>query len=91
MTNYLDDFISLAPASEAGAMTSCVHMCFKLLGWAFAETGEKASDFASVFRAFGVSVTVRELYTGLVEIGNTDSRREELVTAIQTILESKRL
>ena len=76
MTNYFDDFISLSPASEAGAVTSCVHMCFKLLGWAFAETGEKAPDFSSVFHALGVSVAVKELHTGLVQIGNTDSRRQ---------------
>ena len=91
MTNYFDDFISLSPASEAGAVTSCVHMCFKLLGWAFAETGDKAPDFSSVFHALGVSVAVKELHTGLVQIGNTDSRRQELVSSIQGILDSGRL
>ena len=66
MTNYFDDFISLSPAQESSTVTSCVHMCFKLLGWAFAETGEKAPDFAAVFHALGVSGSVRELHLGLV-------------------------
>ena len=91
MTNYFDDFISLSPAQESSTVTSCVHMCFKLLGWAFAETGDKAPDFSSVFHALGVSVAVKELHTGAVMIANTDSRRQELVTSIQNILNSGRL
>ena len=67
MTNYFDDFIALSPSLESTAITSCVHMCYKLLGWAFAESGEKTPDFSAAFQAFGVCVTVKE-HNGLAEI-----------------------
>ena len=46
--NYFDNSIMLATAPEMSAVTvtSCVQMCFRLLGLDFAETGPKASDFA---------------------------------------------
>ena len=52
-TNYFDDFITLATAPESSAVTSCVQMFFRLLGWAFAETGPKAPEFGEVFLALG--------------------------------------
>ena len=42
LTNYFDDFVAVAPESESTAITSCVNMFFKLLGWAFSESGDKA-------------------------------------------------
>lgn len=48
-TNYFDDFITLATAPESGAVTSCVQMFFRMLGWAFAESGPKAPEFGEVF------------------------------------------
>ena len=58
VTNYFEDFISLSPGSEAAAITSCVHLCFKLLGWSFAESGDKAPEFSAEFHALGVFVDV---------------------------------
>ena len=91
MTNYFDDFISLSPKSESPAVMSCIHMCFKLLGWAFAETGEKAPDFSAVFQALGVSVDVSNLHRGVMEIANTENRRQELLAFLRHAIQTRRL
>jgi hypothetical protein len=90
-TNYFDDFITLATAPEASAVTSCVQMFFRLLGWAFAETGPKAPEFGEVFLALGVQINVERLSAGSVSICNTASRCEELIVALTKILETGNL
>ena len=90
VTNYFDDFISLSPGSEAAAITSCVHLCFKLLGWSFAESGRQSPEF-SAGTALGVFVDVTLLHSVRVLIGNAKSRRRELVEALRAIMESRRL
>ena len=87
LSNYFDDFISVARTSECTAIASCIHMYFKLLGWAFAESGDKAPPFASAFQAFGVNITVSALHSGLVAIGNTDSRRQELIEFLGMVIQ----
>ena len=91
MTNYFDDFVSLSKDSERSAVTSCIQMYFKLLGWAFAETGEKAPEFSQLFQALGVSICVQSLHVGLVTVGNTDNRRRELIEFITKVIEKKQL
>ena len=67
LTNYLDDFVAALPDSECNSITSCVHMYFKLLGWAFSESGDKAHPFGNMFHALGVAIDVSTLHTGLVK------------------------
>ena len=88
-TNYFDDFITLSTTCEASSVSSCVHMFSRLVGWVFAESGPKAPDFADVFQALSVTVDVGQLHTGLVTVGNTESRRAELIKALSDILESR--
>ena len=87
MTNYFDDFISVAPSSESSSVASCVHMYFKLLGWGFAEAGDKAPPFGASFQALGVNINVSTLHSGLVEIGNTETRRRELVEFLGEVIQ----
>ena len=90
-TNYFDDFVTLAEDIEAPAVTACVHMFFKLVGWAFAAEGPKAPEFAELFTALGVTINVGRLHEGLVTLGNTESRREELLKCLSNVLASKKL
>ena len=90
-TNYFDDFVSIATATEASAVQACMHMFFKMLGWRFAESGDKAPDFAQVFQALGVTVNVSAMESKLVTIGNTESRRLELMKSVDEVLQNKRL
>lgn len=75
---------------ETNALTSCIHMFFKLVGWDFAESA-KAPDFAEAFQALGVLVNVSARHGGLVTIGNTDVRQRELIQSLLEILRVRRL
>lgn len=66
-------------------------MYFKLLGWVFAETGEKAPEFNQLFQALGVNICVQSLHVGLVTVGNTESRRHELIQFISKVIETRQL
>ena len=88
-TNYFDDFVSIAASKEASSVQSCMHMFFKLVGWQFAEVGEKAPEFAELFSALGVSINVSQFHRGLVMVGNTESRRKELVELLEALIETQ--
>lgn len=90
-TNHFDDFVSVATTSEASAVQSCMQMFFKWLGWLFAESGDKAPDFRQVFQALGVSIHVSSMGPGLVIVGNTENRREELINFLTEVLQPKKL
>ena len=90
-TKYFGDFVSISTAIEASAVQVCMHMFFKMLGWFFAESGDKAPDFAPVFQALGVNVNVSSMGGGLVTIGNAETQRQELIKFIDEVLRSRRL
>lgn len=90
-TGYFDDFLILATSAESGAVTSCVQLVLKMLGWAFAETGPKAPDFSETFQALGVLLDVRSIHRGLALVINTESRRRDLVQILTSILEDGHL
>jgi len=58
-------------------------MYFKLLGWAFSESGDKVPPFGAMFQALGVTIDVSTLHNGLV---NTESRRKELVEFLDLVI-----
>ena len=41
ISNYFDYFVAIATASETQSVTAAVTSTFKMLGWIFAETGDK--------------------------------------------------
>ena len=90
-TNYFDDYICLATQSESAMVTSCVHLVFKMLGWKFAESGQKACGFAQLFSALGICVNVSGLHEGSALFDNTESRRSEIVKCIDEIWASGKL
>jgi hypothetical protein len=65
-------------------MTVC--LLFRLLGWKFAEEGDKAEDFAKEFGALGIRIMLEESATGVVKFTNTESRAAELKSIINTII-----
>jgi hypothetical protein len=68
-----------------------MQMFFKWLGWLFAESGDKAPNFRQVFQALGVSINVSSMGPGLVIVGNTENRREELINFLNEVLQPKKL
>ena len=84
LTNYFDDFVAAAPTSKCSSITSCVHMYFKLLGWAFSESGDKAPPFGAMFQALGGQY--RCVDTAQWKLGNTESRRKELIDILDLVI-----
>ena len=87
-TNYFDDFVVLCRQSEATHLTKVVNTVLRLLGWAFAETGPKAPEFSNTAQALGVRVDVTNMHLGEVWVDNTESRKSDLSSCIQGVLQS---
>ena len=66
-------------------------MFFRLLGWLFASSGDKAPSFSEIFQALGVSINISLLHQGFETIGNTESRRKELVSFLEQVLKQQKL
>ena len=90
-TNYFDDFVVIGRKSEATHLTHIVSMVFKLRGWAFAETGPKAPDFAAAAQALGVRVDVSSMHLGSVWVDNTESRKSDFSSCIRDVLQRGQL
>ena len=88
VTSYFDDFITICERGEMKSVFGCMSGLFKLLGWRFAEQGDKAKPFSETVVALGVTLNVSQLHTGLVTIDNTSSRKNEIRNAIDDIIAS---
>ena len=88
VTSYFDDFITVRERDEVKSVSGCMCGLFKLLGWRFAEQGDKAKPFADTVAALGVTINVSALHHGLVTIDNTAHRKSEICSAIDNIISS---
>ena len=84
--HFFDDFVVFCQATQACNTGQTVEMLFKLLGWRFAEEGDKAMSFSQVFTALGVELQLSRASDGMVEFANTEKRRAELIETISGIL-----
>ena len=91
VTSYFDDFITICERDEVKSVSGCMCGLFKLLGWRFAEQGDKAKPFADTVVALGVTLNVSSLHRGLVTIDNTTNRKAEICAAIENIITSESL
>jgi hypothetical protein len=73
-TSFYNDFISFSrPALACCTENNTIETLFKLLGWSFAEEGDKCLPFDKVCDALGVSFDLRGSGDGFAAVGNTDS------------------
>ena len=81
----------LGRQSEARHLSHIVNTVFRLLGWAVAESGPKAADFAAAAQALGVRVDVSEMHRGSVWVDNTESGKSDLSSCIKDVLQTGEL
>ena len=86
-TSFYDDFISYSKTGLAGNNELAATTLFKLLGWAFAESGE-CVPFSHACEALGVAFELDKPADGYAFVCNTTSRVEELCTDLAGVLES---
>ena len=84
---FFDDYVVFARDEHVNNTNQAVSLLFKLLGWKFAEEGEKAESFSREFGALGIRIILDECSQGLVKFTNTEKRANELIGTINTILQ----
>ena len=90
-SSFFDDFICISRPEDADSAHMTVKFLFQSLGWVLSEDPEKDKGFASVFTALGVEFDLSRTHKGVLRIGNTQKRRDELATMVQSFLEADRL
>ena len=90
-TNFYDDFILASPPALQDSARNSMELIFLLTGWEFATEGRKATDFAEVCNALGVSFDLRDACRGVLKVQNTQKRIDELVEFLTQVRERKRL
>ena len=90
-TSFYDDFISFSRPKLVGSTEQAVTALFRLLGWIFAEEGDKAQPFDLHCSALGVVFDLGSASTGKALICNTESRKVELCEELLKVVKEGRL
>jgi len=85
-SNFYDDFITFAAEDCAKNTHETVDLFFKVLGWKYAEEGEKSGEFSTSFNALGIEIDMSNFSSGFAEFKNTEKRVVELVDYIDKAL-----
>lgn len=90
-TTFYDDFIIASPPelqeSSKNSMDR-MELIFMLTGWSFATDGKKATVFSNVCKALGVEFDCSRSQGRILQVGNTESRRQELLTMLEDTIKS---
>ena len=90
-TAFFDDYSVISKTSLKKNVGQAVEALFSLLGLTYATEGKKAPEFSSAFTMLGLVVDVSDFGKGLIQIGHTQKRIDELTTALGQVLEADRL
>lgn len=89
-SNFFDDFITFAKATEAELVSGVALQFFNLLGWAVS-LGDKNLPFCEKFKALGVEVDCSNWLAGKVLFANTEKRVKELAETLDATIKKGRL
>ena len=70
-TAFCDDYIAYTKPALVANTDNTITLLFRLLGWIFAEAGDKCMPFLSACDALGVTVDLTDSHKGLASINNT--------------------
>ena len=88
---FFDDFVVFSKDEHVNNTEQSVALLFRLLGWKFAEEGEKADSFSREFGALGIRIILEGADNGLVQFTNTEKRSLELVDTIKAFLQKGKM
>ena len=86
-TNFYDDFILASPPCLKESAQNSMELVFMLTGWEFARSGKKCTQFDLICRALGVQFDFTFTRDRLLLVGNTESRRDELLSMISSAID----
>eukprot|EP00435_Cladocopium_sp_Y103_P056505 s1613_g19.t1 len=87
LTCYFDDFVCLSGPSLARSAELTFETLLDLLGWRFDRTGEKATELGSSVAALGVVFNLERTSDGLLEVQNTEKRKQDVCAQIAKTLD----
>jgi hypothetical protein len=90
-TNFYDDFILASPSQLQESSRSSLELVFMFTGWEFAREGKKATEFAGLCSALGVTFDLKDSKDGVLEIRNTEKRINDLVAQLEEVILRKTL
>ena len=90
-TNFYDDFILASPSQLQESSRSSLELVFMFTGWEFAREGKKATEFAGLCSALGVTFDLKDSKDGVLEIRNTEKRINDLVAQLEEVIQRKTL
>lgn len=90
-SHFFDDFLVFTPPALAANTESTVCTLFSILGWKFAQDGNKSKDFSQSFGALGIQIDLFFLSRGYAAFGNTERRARDLKEIIASMLKKKSL
>ena len=85
-TSYFDDFSVVARSELTHNTQWAIECLFDLLGIKFDRDGKKALPFSQTFNMLGLSVDLEASSDRVMRVGHTNSRRQELVEYIDSII-----
>ena len=83
---FFDDYVVFSKDEHVINTEQTVSLLFRLLGWKFAEEGDKADGFCREFGALGIRIILNEADKGLIQFTNTEKRSMELINTINALL-----
>ena len=87
-SSFFDDFICISRPSDVESTDMAVRFLFRAFGWTLSEEPSKDQGFKPVFAALGVELDLRDVAAGVLRIGNTPKRKEELRSLVSGYLEA---
>ena len=90
-TNFHNDFILTSAPPLQDSVRNCMELIFLFTGWEYAKEGKKASCFAQVWNALGVSFDLKDSMDGILKVQNTEPRVAELVSFLEAVMERRSL
>ena len=81
---YFDDYVVIGTPNERDHLDLVLHSFFTLIGWE--TSAEKDAGFSAVAKALGVEVCLDEIHLGLLKVQNTEARRRELASTIDSLI-----
>ena len=88
-TNYFDDFVLLALSGDRSSCSHAFDEVMKLLGWKLSE--DKSTEWSTSFEALGVLFEIDQTGSGVLKVRNTEKRRKELISLIESFLVAGRM
>ena len=91
-TNFYDDFILASQPQLQDCARSSLELVFMFTGWEFvARDGKKATEFASLCSALGVTFDFKDSKDRILEIKNIEKRINDLVGQLEEVIQRRTL